>query len=395
MHQTFDLTVLINSPQALSVETWNKLLKRYKSELRSTGILTRASVNFDRLYECVIAAPDSLPPQLLTELAVIADLATSDEHRRLLAVLSHARRKLPFPIDGTCGDLAAMLVIEDFDAAQRLVIELQPVRRRRTYCFHPLSGPTATFSIKDSNLRSLQDDFDRLAKKSCRITGTRVLATPTEHGFRLHIDRSDVVHRTTVCQSAFPTRQTMQYMPVQNDVVVYDTRFSHLFVQCARPSDVRDVTRLVGAAIFNSEYMFVSQTPPQFFSAAPLLQQGSRCVQCRDIAGLSDVSATRLDWFRRSHAADEHHVYSSSGLENEFAGMLSHLQRDAVPSRLDFRFTLSTGEQRVVRLQMPNIIVLLNDDVGEVALSFLRNRRFVNERKDAIHELNLPLLGTA
>jgi hypothetical protein len=62
---------------------------------------------------------------------------------------------------------------------------------------------------------------------------------------------------------------------------------------------------------------------------------------------------------------------------------------------LDFRFTLSTGEQRVVRLQMPNIIVLLNDDVGEVALSFLRNRRFVNERKDAIHELNLPLLGTA
>jgi hypothetical protein len=46
-------------------------------------------------------------------------------------------------------------------------------------------------------------------------------------------------------------------------------------------------------------------------------------------------------------------------------------------------------------LQLPNIIVFLNDDDGDLALTFLRNRSFINARKEAIHGVTYPLLGSA
>jgi hypothetical protein len=395
MRQTFDLTGLIHSSQALSDEVWNALLKRHHSSLQSTGIFKRRSVDMSKLIECLIHRPETLPKSLIKELALIGDLAFSDEYIRLLSKLRSLRDELPLPMSATAGDLAAMIVMESIDAAEQLVLELQPLRCRRTYCYYPLTASSQAFSLGTKSIKQLEKEFDALAGRTCRVRGTKVTQSTTDRGFRIRIDRSDVVHRAMVCHEDTTSREVIQFMPLQCDIVDYDTRHHQLFVQCRRPSDVRDVARLVGAVVFGSEGAFVSDAPQQFLTVNPLRERGEKSVGCGDVVGLSKASAIRMDWYRLNNPDIEQHLYTTAGLEYECNGLMSCIPRDASITRLDFRFTLTSNRVRTVRLQFPNIIVFLNDDDGDLALTFLRNRSFINSRKEAVCGVTYPLLGSA
>ncbi|MFN5944996.1 MAG: hypothetical protein ACK5Q4_13565 [Phycisphaerae bacterium] len=395
MRPTLDLTGLIQSSQALSAQIWYALLKRHQPALDGTGILKLKTVDTSKLTKCVIHEPEAFPQPLIKELALIGDLMASDEHPRLLSRLRYLRNELPLPMSATTGDLAAMIVMESVEAAEQLVLELQPLRCRRTYCYYPLTAGSQAFSLTNKRMKQLETEFDALAGRTCRVRGTKVTQTTTDKGFRIRIDRSDVVHRAMVCQDDTTSRDIIQFMPVQCDLVDYDTHHHQLFVQCRRPSDVRDVARLVGAIVFGSEGTFISDAPQQFLTVKPLREKGEASVACEDVIGLAKASATRIDWFRRHNPDHEQHLYTTAGLEYECNGMMSCIPRDVEITRLDFRFTLTTHRVRNVRLQLPNIIVFLNDDDGDLALTFLRNRSFINARKEAIHGVTYPLLGSA
>jgi hypothetical protein len=377
-----DSFFLPDGPLTLDQSLLSRLLKPHRESVPDLiALLEVPDLNRPQIASFLSTHATLLPSELTTQLALISELTSANEP-------VHFRRQLldagvAIPERCNVATLAALLVLDAPTIADALSKTLQPGRRRKYSCYYayPQSIPQMS-QLPTECINLIKGDINKQAIADGRTPLVDIVQRPVNRGVRLYLSWGDVLHTTPTVHPGTLHREALAMHPEHTDVLQYDNQYGVLSVRSNLVRDHDIYLRVIGHRVFGDSAMFVNDDPQGFFSVKPMLD-GPLPLPFRDVPRISRVVATKIIWTRPG-IEDLPYEYSAQvGLGEDGRSVRSVMHRDAHPEGFEVLFEFDDRRTRRVRVDLPNTIVLFDDDDAEPLLDWLRRRGFINGYREA------------
>jgi hypothetical protein len=377
-----DSFFLPDGPLTLDQPLLRRLLDPHRESVPELiSLLASSDLNRPVVASFLSAQATRLPSELTTQLALISELTSANEPVLYRQRLGDAGVAIPARCN--VATLAALLVLDAPTLAEALSKTLQPGRRREYSCYYayPQSIPQMSL-LQDDCIDQIKDDISKRAIADGRTPLVDIVQRPVDRGVRLYLSWGDVLHTTSTIRPGTLKREALAIHPEHTDVLHYDNRYGVLSVRSHRVRDHDTYLRVIGHRVFGDSAMFVNDDHQAFFSVKPLMD-GPLPLPFRDVPRIARVVATKIIWTRPG-IEDLPYEYSAQvGLGEDGRSVRSVMHTDAHPEGFEILFEFDDRRTRRVRVDLPNTIVLFDDDDAEPLLAWLRRRGFINSYLEA------------
>lgn len=342
------------------------------------------SIQRDRLRTAWATDPQLFDEKLHLLFATIQDLSDVEDS---IAIIN-AMPKLNIPREPwqTVADMAALIALKDASKATEIAALHRKIRRRRLNIFYP-HVPLLPELPKDVYKR-VESFRTALAAESAEQLRTQCVETfPALAHDRLaiHVLRADNLKRTPAVDAKTQTRTCIPLHPEYCDTLTYDASIGQLRINARRESDINWYLTHFGQHIFGDRFMFPREYAPNVFKVEGMLAS-SGSFGFRDVPGVLGVESTALAFRPRGVIGRVWRIQAPDGLAAASMPLRSILPPHATPHGMDFMFYLSTGQERSVRIEYPNVMLLSDDEEGDLAIRWFLNRGLMNNAKEALRD---------
>ena len=378
---------------AVRIDLLQRLLKRHKLELRCDRAFSQCESEAEQSIHALLTAPQGLPCELVDDLALMHELATS---RNYDVLLEAARRHgITIDEDPSVGDLAVLLLLEAPHAAARIHAECFTTARRKFENFPALCGvPPQRIGVSEA-------EADLLAKRigeefTARRLGGKVavFVIPNEHGFTLVIRRGESLARETVLNEQSGEPGSISFRPVRYDLVEYSVIRGELRVNTRGMKNRELYLRAVGDVVFGDPTLFFADGVPRVFVLDTLADRDPLSITTDDVP---ELASAKLCCVESAYPGSGGHTLAVKG--PDVVGVLrAHQQiipRGSVFLRARFRLTFRSGRTITVWIDPPNGISVSRPSDRAVVERWLELRGFMVSREEALYGITHSLLASA
>jgi len=347
----------------------------------------------DRLLNAWATEPQLFDEKLHLLIAAIQDLTDIEDPVAILNAMPELQ--LARKPGQTIADMAALIALTDFAKATEIAALHRKVRRRRVYIFYP--RVTSLPALPKDVHRHVDSFRSALAAESAEQLRTQCVQTfPALAHDRLaiYVLRGDNLKRTPAIDAATHTRTCIPLHPEYCDTLTYDASSGQLRINAQRESDIDSYLTHFGQHLFGDRFMFPINYAPNVFTVEGMLAS-SGSFGFRDVPGIAGVQATALAFRPRGANCRTWRLQAPDGFAAAGLPLRSHLPPNAIPSGMDFTFSLSTGHERRVRIEHPNVMLLSDDEEGDLAIRWFLNRGLMNTAEEALRDYPRELWDAA
>lgn len=381
-------SVTVDGLSAVRPDLQVRLLRRHEAGLQDGDVLAGGRVNFTALGKLLYERPETVPPALIYELAMLYKFKGK---RHYALIQQHAASLECVPDDATPADLVALLLIYSPELVEQACVEATDTKGRRYTYFLPVDDKEITTpDLHEDTLRSLRQSLDADFAYRRRGEGARIYPTSGPWGFQLIIRRGDLYKRFGTVDAVSKETVHVGFRPETFDIVCFDAEPRKLRVSAGTGALRTAYAQLVGHHVFGHLRTFDEKGLKAAFTLDPLVAGGESSLSTAEVPGLIDARLTALDW-SQGHSDPLSVKWRSSDLFISMNVLNHTLPRTAVPSRAQFQLSFASGDTSLVEVVVPNHIRIGGQHGQEIAIDWLYKRGFAQDLEKARAIVNLPL----
>jgi hypothetical protein len=320
----------------------------------------------------ILNRPDNDTPNDLVEaLYMITHAAGSEDSDQLLQVADDLGIVV---VDNDCPEQIAIKIwIRTPGRIKRLYAETASVKVRSFEYFVaaaersvPLPPPSA------KQLHSLEVALDAWFNEHNRGSGCKVSAHAKDYELWFLIRHGEIFQRVGVWQDG--QSSTLGFRPDKYDVVVYNNMTNEIRINASSRQITHLYRELFGECFFGDRHYFPIDGK---YTLRPILDQGSTCLFCDDVAGIKSVRMTRLSYEIEGHpplTRVERAYEVFDALAQSHFPIPQHAR--LLYATFSIRFTGSRKE-RTVTIKPTNLALYTRDEDGLLINTWLDKRGFI------------------
>jgi hypothetical protein len=383
-----------SSEFCLADSVLDRIFEPYRDVVEKLGLRDNCGcIQRDRLRTAWATDPQLFDEKLHLMFATIQDLSDIEDS---IAIIN-AMPELNIPRESwqTVADMAALIALTDANRATEIAALHRKVRRRRLRIFY---ARVASLPRLSADVESRVESFRRaLAAESAEQLRTRYVKTfpaLTHQRLAIHVIRADNLKRTPAIDAKTETRTCIPLHPEYCDTLTYDASIGQLRINARRDSDINWYLTHFGEHLFDDRFLFPREFDPNVFKVDGMMASyGS--FGFRDVPGIVRVESTALTYRPRGVIGRVWRTLAPDGLAAASMPLRSILPPHATPHGMDFTFHLSTGRERSVRIEYPNVMLLSDDEEGDLAVRWFLNRGLMNNAEEALRDYPRDLWDAA
>ena len=356
------------------------LLSPHTAFFGAQGVMLEELENEQRLEEvtgALVAAPESLPPDLVEALCAIRELATPSGMDSLLREFHNRAIPLPFEDPYTPADVATHALLEQRDLFEQHHGLVQ-AHRTRSFVVSEGLGQPETFRVPDmDSLRAMTGALEDTLHASGRGKGCRITALQRDGEWVFQIRRGDPIRREGCLKEEGLVPSVVLYRPQVNDFLYYSPQSDELRYNLPGKTVREAVLRVLGETLFGDGGYF---TWSNKYTLDPLCRDGVRALVCADVPGLEEIVLKELH-VEMPERSDMRMVYASPNVMEDFGADGAFLPQGSKPVRAKFDVRFSGRRApRVMVIQPPNKLTLVRDGDTPLTETWMLRRGFLKQR---------------
>jgi hypothetical protein len=329
-------------------------LKRYESELTSkfgADVLLQIE---NRPHEFLTQFGEQLPASLNADIVLIEYLTTE----RCRVHMWHACRQLGVKLaDSTStADLVVHCLIAnwaglDWLRATRDSQEMRTYQHFFVQCRPELLQHVMPHAPYAPYRSALDAEISHLGRG--RVLSVYSVTIPL--GFRIVIQRVADQQRMIKVDPKTWQRSLVQLHEEYNDELIYVYERGELRVSARDARDAEVYRRLATPFLFQWSGLSFEVTPPGVFTLQPILDRGSRLLDCHGLAALKSIRVAKLSYEDAFDRNSLHHLESDGDVLADFERRDWEFPKHARILSATFRVTMKSKSEFWYRVKIPNL----------------------------------------